>query len=162
MADHIYDEYFCHFDPLSVKDGDIVYVNTFLLCPFFEALHPFIRARYNLITHNSDYGVPRTSIRHDFSRHLADPRILSWFTQNPTDAHPKLHPIPLGFAVDTKALLADWSASSAFVAAKKDFSAPTLDGRPNWWVSHPDPACCQRLCSPQDFFSCCRTIYIYI
>ncbi len=31
MADHVIDEYFCHFDPADVKEGDIIFVNTFLL-----------------------------------------------------------------------------------------------------------------------------------
>ncbi len=26
------DEYFCHLDPASVREGDIVFVNSFLLC----------------------------------------------------------------------------------------------------------------------------------
>ena len=32
MADHVFDEYFCHVDPKDVKPGDLIYVNTFLLC----------------------------------------------------------------------------------------------------------------------------------
>ena len=32
LATHIMDEYFCHLDPASVREGDIVFVNSFLLC----------------------------------------------------------------------------------------------------------------------------------
>lgn len=132
MADHIYDEFFCHFDPLAVRDGDVVFVNTFLLCPYFRALHPYIRTRYILITHNSDYGAPSTSPAHDFAGALRDRRIAVWFTQNPTTRHPRLHPIPQGFAVNTKTFSADWSPTSAFGVAQRAYAQPPLDGRPHW------------------------------
>ena len=32
LATHIMDEYFCHLDPASVREGDIVFVNSFLFC----------------------------------------------------------------------------------------------------------------------------------
>lgn len=43
MAHHVFDEFYCHFDPDAVREGEIVFVNTFLLCPFMNVMHPRIR-----------------------------------------------------------------------------------------------------------------------
>jgi hypothetical protein len=34
LATHVMDEYFCHLDPASVREGDVIFVNTFLLCEY--------------------------------------------------------------------------------------------------------------------------------
>ena len=134
LAAHVVDEYFCHFDPADVRDGDIVYVNTFLLCVYGRVLHPLIRSRYVLITHNSDFPAPVLSPAFDFSHLLNSPKLLAWFTQNANVRHHKLFPIPQGFSVNTKTFATDWTAQLAF-GAKKEMSEErpvSLLKRPHW------------------------------
>jgi len=132
MADHIFDEFFCHFDPASVRHGEIVYVNTFLLCPYMETLHPRIRAPYILITHNSDFSAPVVSPIHDYTHVLKQKGLLAWFAQNPNVRHPKLHPLPQGLAVNTKTFSADWD-TNLVNSVVRDFKTPELvEGRTHW------------------------------
>lgn len=95
-ADHIFDETTTGFDPAKVKTGDLIFVKTDweYLEAFFTEYHPHIAHPYILLTHNSDHSAPGP-----FSRYLDDPKILAWFAQNKgEEAHPKLHPVPIGVA----------------------------------------------------------------
>lgn len=93
ISDLVYDE--AHpFDPLTVGQGTIILVGTHQLASYFSTIHPAIRARYILITHNSDDASPGV-----FEKHLEDRKIIAWLGQNATVAdHPKFHPIPIGIA----------------------------------------------------------------
>jgi len=135
MADHVLDEYFCHFDPADVHDGDVVFVNTFLLCAFARLFHPLIRVRYVLITHNSDYSAPVLAPGYDYTRMLSSRKLIAWFAQNANVRHWKLFPVPQGFSVNTKTLATDWTAELAFTALKDmhEKARPLpLDKRPRW------------------------------
>jgi hypothetical protein len=71
--------------------NNLVFVKTDYIDQFFAKVRldePFV-----LFTHNSDYPVDRSLIRH-----LDDPRVLLWFAQNADVRHPKLRSIPIGIA----------------------------------------------------------------
>lgn len=79
-------------DCSEVKEGDTIFVQTEYLWRFFQELHPRIRKRYILVTHNSDIAIPGP-----FVPYLLHPKIIAWFGQNVEGyCHPKLHPIPIG------------------------------------------------------------------
>lgn len=103
---HIADHFFDHperfricltgksFDPASVKDGDIIFIkgNDYYLSKFFTNIHPQIKARYALLSHNSDASVPGT-----YAGYLDDDKLLVWFgcnTEMPN--HKKMFSIPIG------------------------------------------------------------------
>ena len=135
MAAHVVDEYFCHFEPARVREGEIVFVNAFLLCAFVRVLHPLIREPYVLVTHNSDYPAPIQAPGYDFSHILRDRKLLAWFAHNANAVHPKLFALPQGFPVNTKTLAADWSAHLAFAAQKtmrERPRPPPLERRAQW------------------------------
>lgn len=90
-AEHVYDETSTTFNPEKVLEGDIVFVNTYLLFNFFIDEHPRIKHRYVLITHNSDFYSPG-----EFTNYLEDPKIFAWFGCNPNVSHPKFKALPLG------------------------------------------------------------------
>jgi hypothetical protein len=94
FADAVFDEEDSSLDPLSVKEGNTIFVKLDRMEPFFREIHPRIPHRYILITHNGDDDAPGA-----FRSFLDDPKLIAWFTQNLVgDAHPKLHPIPIGIA----------------------------------------------------------------
>jgi len=93
-ANFVFDEKLRTFKPLKVRDGDLVFVKGDFLRKFFQKIHPLIKAKYKLITHNSDESAPGP-----FANYLDDPHILAWYGQNVDGySHPKLHPIPIGIA----------------------------------------------------------------
>lgn len=94
FCDYIYDETGCNFRPEKVKNGDKIFVKVDNLPNFFLRMHPRIRSKYILVSHNGDLPVPA-----NFSHILDDPRLIAWFGQNVENySHPKLHPIPIGLA----------------------------------------------------------------
>lgn len=103
IADFCYDETQTPLDPAAVQEGDIVFVTTHYLHYFFQDVHPHIAVRYILLTANSDCCVPvvKTNNDHfvaDCTAYLDDQKIIAWFSTNVTITHPKLFPLPLGFA----------------------------------------------------------------
>ncbi len=91
---YICDETGCNFKPEQIKDGNAIFVKVDELGYFASYLHPRIKSKYILITHNGDLPVPNK-----FSYLLNDPRLIAWFGQNVENyTHPKLHPIPIGIA----------------------------------------------------------------
>ena len=94
IANHLFDETTTELNPAIVRTGDIIFVKTDYLNEFFSTIHPHIKARYIIITHNSDYAAPRS-----FTRFLDDDKIIAWFGQNPSNKyHPKFIGIPIGLA----------------------------------------------------------------
>lgn len=77
----------------QIKNGDLIFLKTDYLKEFFTKIHPRIRTKYILLTHNSDYGSPGA-----FAKYLDDDKLIAWFGQNIEISHPKLHPIPIGIA----------------------------------------------------------------
>ena len=93
-SDYAYDEVDKSLDPASVKPSGVVFVKTDFLGEFFEEIHPRIPVRYILIAHNSDAPTPGP-----FAKYLDDEKLIAWFGQNfDGQAHPKMHPIPMGIA----------------------------------------------------------------
>lgn len=89
LAQHILDEN-SSIDPHMVDDGDIVFVNADYLIDFFERMHPQIKRKYILITHNSDLNITREHIKY------IDEKIIRWFAKNVLEGHEKVTPIPIG------------------------------------------------------------------
>jgi hypothetical protein len=57
---------------------------------YFRRIHPRIKNRYKLITHNDDINITEKELQ------LIDDKIIHWFAQNVLVAHPKITPIPIG------------------------------------------------------------------
>jgi hypothetical protein len=89
LATHIHDES-TTFDPSSVEDGDVVFINTDYLKDFFETKHPHIKKKYILISHNSD-----ACITQDYEKYLGG-NLVHWFARNVVTRHEKITPIPIG------------------------------------------------------------------
>ena len=109
FADFVFDEHQNTIVPKEVFEGSVIFVKTDYTGHFFQYFHPQIQHRYILITHNSDYGAPRS-----WGEYLEDPKLIAWFAMNIEWAnHPKLHPIPIGIAnyewPHGKAELIEWT-----------------------------------------------------
>lgn len=89
LAQHILDMD-STIEPAKVRDGDIVFVQSFQTMEYFKTIHPYITAKYILITHNGDENIT--------SKHATniDDRIQHWFAQNCLIDHPKITPLPIG------------------------------------------------------------------
>ncbi|MDC0471626.1 hypothetical protein OAN51_01200 [Acidimicrobiia bacterium] len=71
----IYDEY-TSFNPENLKNKDIVFVKTDLLEDYFKYVHPKIKVKYILLSHNSD------EIINSQHKKYLDSKIIHWFAQN--------------------------------------------------------------------------------
>lgn len=89
------DELRTPFDTDAIRDGDIIFVRANLINYFFDQVHPHLKAKYILITHNEDN--PAIGNKGTF---LDDPKLIAWFALNVEVhyKHPKLHLIPIGIA----------------------------------------------------------------
>lgn len=93
-CDFIFDETRQSLNPYKVKNGNTIFVKTDFLPAFFSKIHPRIKEKYILITHNSDF-----SMTEKYSKFLEDDKIIAWFAQNVENySHLKLHPLPIGLA----------------------------------------------------------------
>jgi hypothetical protein len=90
LAKHIYDETNQRLSPGAIRDGDVVFVSTEYAAKFFEEIDPQIRARYKLITHNSDVPADQSLIS------LAGNQLQVWFARNNTFQDQRVVPIPIG------------------------------------------------------------------
>ncbi len=93
FCDHIVDETGIPFNPTKVKSGDTIFVTARLIDQFFNDIHSHIPERYILVTHNTNDLVPGRC-----ASYLDDHKLYAWFAKNVNVSHPKLHPLPLGFA----------------------------------------------------------------
>lgn len=89
IADHVYDETGKCLAQ-DVKEGQIVFVKSNLIKDWFEDMHPHVENKYKLITHNSDYNIRESDLKH------IDDKIIAWFAQNDLASHPRIIPIPFG------------------------------------------------------------------
>lgn len=90
LANHVFENNADNFDPLQVKERDIVFVKLSSALYFFQHIHPQIKNKYILLLHNND---------NVFDKKMAsyiDQRILVVFSQNVEIKHPKVIPIPIG------------------------------------------------------------------
>jgi hypothetical protein len=93
MADHRIDQTVEWFDPETVKLGDIIYVNIWLLPWFASYVHNQIPFPYILISADVDGWVPDPAIQ----KLLYDPKVAAWFCRNVVFSHhPKIFQIPMG------------------------------------------------------------------
>ena len=89
FADHIYDD-IKKCSVSKIKNGDIVFLKSDLIKVWFENIHPKIKNKYKLITHNSDAVVDENESKY------IDDKIIHWFAQNNIFKHEKITPIPIG------------------------------------------------------------------
>jgi len=89
ISDHVYDEDSC-LNPNQVKEGDIVFVKTWLIPSFFKYYHPLIKHSYILLTLNADPVIDETYVQY------LDDMIIHWFAQNPLKLDPRITPLPIG------------------------------------------------------------------
>ena len=71
-CDHIFDET-SSFNPLDVKENDIIFLKTDLKNIYFKYYHPSIESKYILITHNSDISIEKEDLIY------LDNKIKHWF-----------------------------------------------------------------------------------
>jgi len=93
--------------PDTIKDGNSIYICSSALSDFVHRILPSIRAKFVLVTGDSDSSIPESSLSSlDFDGFINDPRLLAWFSQNlvysPKD-HPKLQFLPIGLDYHTMA-----------------------------------------------------------
>jgi hypothetical protein len=82
------------FDPSAVQDGDIIFIknDSYYLNKFFTNVHPRIKARYSLLSHNGDQTMPGA-----FAHYLDDDKLIAWCGCNfGSFQHPKIVRIPIG------------------------------------------------------------------
>ncbi len=89
LGDHIYEGQ-PNFDPQAVKERDIVFVSLPHIETYLQKIHPQIKNKYRLISHNGDTNIDKRYIKY------IDKNILIWWTQNCLIQHPKVKPIPIG------------------------------------------------------------------
>lgn len=89
LAQHIFDEV-STINPEKVRDSDIIFVVTHFIEKFFNEMHPLIKAKYVLITHNSDNHITLDLVKY------IDDKIIRWYGQNVLIIHPKITPVPIG------------------------------------------------------------------
>lgn len=93
-SDFIFDETKQEIDVINVKNGDIIFLLNHdpFLDYFFKNIHPKVKKRYILVTHNYIYHKPIDL----YAKYLDDENIVSWFGKNLTIDHPKAFPLPIG------------------------------------------------------------------
>ena len=89
LATHVYDE-LQDLKPAEVMENDIVFVRSDFLHTYFKKIHPKIKNKYILLSHNSD-----ENINSDFEKYIDD-RIIHWFAQNLMIENQKCTPLPIG------------------------------------------------------------------
>jgi len=81
----------------AIRDGDLIWVRLSWMRSFIRQVLPLIRARFVLVTGDSDSSVP-SSMRWTARKLTNDPRLLRWYTQNcdSRSFSPKIRPLPIG------------------------------------------------------------------
>ena len=92
LSTHIYDETTRDLSGANVLEYDVIFLKSELVNEFYVNIHPKIRHRYILISHNSDASAPSLC-----PELLDDNKLIAWLAQNAHEvSHPKLIPIPIG------------------------------------------------------------------
>jgi len=87
------------FNPLDVKNGDIVFVKTDFIVDgtFMNYFYDKINQNFVLITANSSYQVGHIGDK-SFERMLKENKLIKWYCTNPPDIQSdKIIPLPIGF-----------------------------------------------------------------
>ncbi len=74
----------------TIKNGDVVWLNSSWMDIFFNKVHPQIKNNYILITHQGIESVDKKSVE------LLDEKIIQWFAKNCLVQHLKITPLPIG------------------------------------------------------------------
>lgn len=90
LAKHFYEKGNLNIKTQKVKEGDIVFVQSFYLEDFFTKIHPAINSRYKLVSHNGDVNITDKYLKY------IDSKIIVWYAQNVDIEHNKIVPIPIG------------------------------------------------------------------
>jgi hypothetical protein len=90
LSDHRLEEK-GQLEPARIRDGELVFVKSDRLPIFFSDYLPSIRARFVLVSHNSDANIDEA-----LARRADDERIIRWFAHNLLATHPKLEAVPIG------------------------------------------------------------------
>lgn len=77
-------------DPLKVKKGDSIFVESDFLKSFFKDVSPHIAYPYVLVSHNGDVNITEEYISY------IDDKLIHWYAQNLVIDHPKITPLPIG------------------------------------------------------------------
>src|SRR5690349_5739824 len=88
----------------EIKDGDLVWVRLSWLKSFLHQVLPLIKARFVLITADSDVSVP-TPMMAESLEILESPNVLNWFAQNCDGPGfmGRMSPLPIGIDLHTLA-----------------------------------------------------------
>ena len=93
ICNHRVDQNTNYFDPDTVQQGDVIYLNTWFLEWWTETIHDQIKHPYILITTDVGSWLPHPNIQ----KLLYDPKLAAWFCRNMVFSyHPKLFQIPMG------------------------------------------------------------------
>lgn len=76
-----------------MRDGDVIYLRSDNVEDFAQHIHPQLKIRYILLSHDSDVSVPNGTFSTNM---LQDPQLIRWFALNPKISHPKLEALPIG------------------------------------------------------------------
>ena len=98
----------------EIKDGDLVWVKFSWLKSFVKQVLPLVRARFILVTSDSDGGAP-LPIMAEALEILECPNVLHWFTQNCDGPGfmGRVSPIPIGIDFHTLSETPLWGESIA-------------------------------------------------
>lgn len=93
ICDHIIDQSTEWFDPETVKQGDLIYLNLWYLKWFADTVHDRIKYPYILVSGDVGAWFPHPEMK----KFLYDPKLAAWFCRNIVFSyHPKLFQIPMG------------------------------------------------------------------
>jgi hypothetical protein len=93
ICDHIIDQSTACFDPDTVRQGDLIYLNLWYLDWFIDHVHDQIPHPYILVSGDIGAWYPVTERK----KFLYDPKLAAWFCRNMVFSyHPKLFQLPMG------------------------------------------------------------------
>lgn len=75
QCEHVFDED-KGINPRKIKENQSIFVKTDMIEKFFAEIHPKIKFKYFLITHNSDLSISKQEYK------LSDNKVIHWFAQN--------------------------------------------------------------------------------
>ena len=91
-------QYGSDFNPLNVKEGEVVFIKTNLLDLFFQKSYPFIKHNFIILSY-----MVGTNVDEKFKQFLeGESKIIKWIGTNIFWEHPKVTKIPIGFNGDMK------------------------------------------------------------
>lgn len=90
LAKFVYDDNLKNVIPEEVKEGDIIFIGNSNTENFLKKVHPKIKNKYVIISHNGDAPVDDRTIS------KAEDKVIKWYGINVTTNNSRVIPIPLG------------------------------------------------------------------